>query len=98
MDSDDLKELVDSWHKAASQLDGYNDTQPDGDGVQLMLRIQRTKEGGLRLQAMAEKDWLATHLIYTPGVLRKFMEDYETGSLDKPSIPFASLEFSKKDV
>ena len=56
MEWKDLKELVDRWHKAASELDGYQDTTPSGDGIQLVLLANRTKEGNLRLAAWSVKD------------------------------------------
>lgn len=92
MDWNDLKQLVDSWHKSARNIPGYEDTEPDGDGVELMLFIQKTQAGSIGLRVVATKDWLSTVLPMAPGAMKRFVEAYESGDLDKPTIPYASME------
>ncbi len=80
-----LKSVVDAWHDAASQLEGYQDTTIDGDGIQLMLFVNRTKEGDVRLSVLSAKDWFSTH---TPSNL---MQPGDLETFDVPSIPQASI-------
>ena len=60
MDWKDLKDLVNEWHQSASQIEGYEDTTTDGDRIQLMLFVNRTKEGDLQLSALSTRDWVST--------------------------------------
>ena len=85
MNWESLKSLVDAWHDAASQMEGYQDTTTEGDGIQLMLFVNRTKEGDVRLSVLSAKDWFSTH---TPSEL---MQPADLEKLDVPSIPQASI-------
>ena len=54
-----LQKLLNEWHELVETdkgLDGYVDTPPDGDGIQLMLLINRTVAGDLKLTAFSVRD------------------------------------------
>ena len=81
MEWDDLNRLVDAWHEAAAQLEGYRDTTDDGDGISLMLFINRTSDGNIRLSTMSSRDWISTIRPTRP----------DATDPDVPSIPHASI-------
>ena len=85
MDWDTLRKLVDGWHDAAKEIPGYPDTTIDGDGPTLLLMLNRTKEGDLRLEVIAARDWIST---ISPSELLK-PEDVKAAN--KPTIPTASV-------
>ena len=90
MDWDALKKLVDQWHDAAKTLPGYQDTTINNeDGVQLLLMVNRSKDGDLVLQVMATKDWLST---ISP---RDLLQASDIETADEPTIPVASLTIQK---
>ena len=78
-----LHALVNSWHEAAERLEGYKSTIENGDGVQLLLFINRMADGDLRLQVMAAKDYIG---VLTPADMYQ-----GSPSSDQPSIPHATL-------
>ena len=79
-----LKELVDSWHELADNLEDYQSTTVEGDGIQLVLLVNRTKDGDLRLQVMAAKDKfdLPRQVLVNP-------------FSDEPAIPSAEVTIGK---
>ena len=85
MEWKDLKDLVDGWHQSASQIEGYADTTPDGDGVTLMLFVNRTKEGDLKLQVLSARDWIST---LSPS---QFLQPEDIEKVDEASIPTATI-------
>ena len=82
---EELKQLVDGWHSAASEIEGYEDTTDTGDGVRLMLFMNRTKEGDLRLSVLSVKDFLST---VSPAHL---LQAKDVEKADQPIIPFAGI-------
>ena len=89
MDWNALKELVDSWHDAAKQIPGYQDTTPDGDGIRLMLSVSRSTEGDLVLEVMSAKDWIGT---VSP---RQLLQPSDIETADEPTIPYANLTIQR---
>ena len=85
MNWDALKSLADSWHEAAAKLEGYSDTTPTGDGVQLMLFVKKKADGDLELTLMSARDWFSVHS------LSELLQLEDIQRADIPSIPFASL-------
>ena len=85
MEWTDLKNLVDGWHQSASQIEGYQDTTLDGDGVQLMLFVKRTNDGDLELSVLSVLDWVST---LSPS---QFLQAEDVASADEPKIPTASI-------
>ena len=85
MEWSDLKNLVDGWHQSASQLEGYQDTTLDGDGVQLMLFVKRTKDGDLELSVLSARDWIST---LSPS---QFLQPEDVASADEPNISTATI-------
>ena len=84
MDWNDLKELVNQWHEKASQIEGYQDTTPAGDGIQLVLLANRTKDGQVRLTAMAVKDLFS---MISPA---EMLQPQDAPEMNNPSIPIAT--------
>ena len=89
MEWTDLKNLVDGWHQSASQIEGYQDTTVDGDGVQLMLFVKRTKDGDIQLSVVSTRDWVSTLS------LSQFLQPEDVASADEPKIPTASITVSQ---
>ena len=80
-----LKDLVDAWHEVAENFEGYKSTTDEGDGIQLDLLVNRTRDGDLRLQVMASKDNFSTHMPLRPGDPHP----------DEPSVPYAEVVIRK---
>ena len=90
MEWNDLRQLVDAWHEAASQIPDYQDTTDDGEGIQLFLQIHRSKEGDVVLGVIAARDWVST---ISPAQL---LQAKDIATANEPTIPFASLTIKKQ--
>ncbi len=51
-----LSDLVNGWHESARQSLGYTHTLDDGEGITLMLTINRSADGHLQIRATSPKD------------------------------------------
>ena len=84
-----LAQVVDNWHDVASETEGYKDVTDTGDGVRLLLFVNRTKEGDLRLSVQSVKDFLSTvsaaHLLQPEDVEKAY----------EPIIPNSEIIISK---
>ena len=87
MEWNELKRLVDGWHESAKQINGYRDTVESGDGVQLLLFVNRTRGGDMRLSVMSARDYIST--------VRP--QDLFTGERDPNArdIPYSSITVSQ---
>ena len=81
----ELKELVDRWHVAANGLDHYDDKTANGDGIQLVLLVNNTKEGNLRLSAMSVRDLFSLISVEDLGTRRDPNSQFPFVYIDVPS-------------
>ena len=90
MNWDDLRKLVDQWHAAAQKIPGYQDTTINGDGIQLLLMVNRSKEGDLVLKVTAAKDFIS---LISPSDL------FQPNTMDPnaPTIPYASITVTERE-
>jgi hypothetical protein len=89
MNWEDLKTIVDMWHETASQKEGYQDKTLDGDGIPLLLFVNRTRDGDLRLSVWSARDWFSVH---APSDL---LQAKDMDNLNEPSIPVARLTIKR---
>ena len=80
-----LKEAVDGFHELTKDREGYEPVEGTGDDLQLIMTLNRTKDGGVRLRFMSVRDWLTT---ISPGQLMgpQHLEDFSNPTLPHTSV------------
>ena len=77
-----LGELVHQWHEAVEST-GRDAVTTAGEGPQLILLLNRTRDGDLKLAVMSLKDLVGT--LHHTDLLQPGTD------LDEPVIPYASV-------
>ncbi len=80
-----LKKALDAYHELTEGQEGYEPIEGTGEDLTLMLKLNRTKNGGVRLSFMSVRDFLST---VSPGQL---MRPDALDDFDKPTIPHVDV-------
>ena len=65
---EDVRDLVNEWHRVADGLEGYDSRVEGGKGIHLLLLYSQTPEGDVKVTCMAARDYLSLFPLSGPAV------------------------------
>ena len=86
-----LKALLDGYHEVIEGMDGYNPVEGSGDDLQVLMFLNRTSRGGVRISLMSSRDFIST---MHPS---QMLGPEDLANFDKPTIATASVEMNLVD-